>query len=75
VREGAEGEIGQPAQPFGEQAQGDGLAGAGGRRYQGEAALADEALLDARAEEPTFGVTQRASSGSSTAKGPTSGHR
>jgi hypothetical protein len=51
VREGADGEIGQPAQPFGEQAQGDGLAGAGVAGDQRKAALADKALLDARAEE------------------------
>ena len=51
VREGADGEVGQPAEAFGEQAQGDRLAGTGIAGDEGEAAFADEALLDARAEE------------------------
>ena len=51
MREGADGEIGQPAEPVGEEAEGDGLAGAGLAGDEGEAAFADEALLDAGAKE------------------------
>jgi hypothetical protein len=66
--DGADDDVGQGAEPLGEQAQGDALAGARVAGEHGEAAVGD-AELDAPEKLSTAGVVKSASMGTSGRKG------